>query len=78
MHLIVIIIDLNTSTIKDRSSRSCFHKEEVNKPKGTLETRFYTLLLQPRRRIYLIQDSFCCTGIENLQLRAIKAMASSP
>jgi hypothetical protein len=52
----------------------------VNKPKGTLETRFYTLSLQPRRRIYLIQDSFCFTGIIEhlLQLRAIKAMASLP
>jgi hypothetical protein len=40
--------------------------QEVNQVRGTLATRFYTLLLQPRRRIYLIQDSFCLTGIELL------------
>ena len=36
--------------------------QEVNQVRSTLATRFYTLLLQPRRRIYLIQDSFCLTG----------------
>jgi hypothetical protein len=50
--------------------------QEVNQVRSTLATRLYTLLLQPRRRIYLIQDSFCLTGIDHL--RAIKAMASLP
>jgi hypothetical protein len=67
---------LNTSTIKDRSLRSFVHKQEVNQVRGALATRFYTLLWQPRRRIYLTQDSFCLTGIDHL--RAMKAMASLP
>ena len=62
----------STSTIKRRSLRSRFHKQEVNKPEGTS----IHYLLQPRRRIYLIQDSFCLTGIEHLY--AIYAMASYP
>ena len=75
-HQIIIVIQYIDHQAVRRSLRSCFHKQEVNKPEDTFATRFYTLLLQPRRRIYLIQDSFCLTGIEHLY--AIYAMASYP
>jgi hypothetical protein len=78
---IIIIIDLNKSTTKDRSLRSFVHRQEVNQVRGTLATRFYTLLLQPRRRIYLIPRLVLFDRHPTpapLEVRAIKAMASLP